>query len=83
MCSLYKRVKSAGKVCIILYIRSVIKLWVRERAGKVVKSCGKVYSSLYIEYIIKEYKGKQRCRKKVAGKVSVGKSVLFLYIDIV
>lgn len=38
---------------------------------------------IYIEYIIKEYKGKQRCRKKVAGKVRVGKSVLLLYIDIV
>ena len=41
--------------------------------GKGVKSCGKVYSSLYIEYII--YKGKQRCGKKVAGKVSAGKGV--------
>ena len=44
------------------------------------KSCGKVCSSLYIEYIIKEYKGKQRKGKKVAGKVRCGKECsLFVY----
>ena len=53
-------------------------------SGKRVKSCGKVYSSLYIYrvYNKKVYKGKQRCRKKVAGKVRCGKEC-FPYIDIV
>ena len=52
------------------------------KGGKSGKSCGKVYSSLYIEYIIKEYKDKQRCGKKVAGKGKCGKEC-FPYIDIV
>ena len=44
-----KRVKRAGKVFPLLYIRSIIKLW-----GKGKKMAGK-YVPLYIEYIIKEY----------------------------
>ena len=51
--------------------------------GKGVKNGGKVYSSIYRVYIIEIYKGKQRCGKKVAGKVRCGKSVPLLYIDIV
>ena len=63
MCSLYKGVKKAGKVCIILYIYKEYNKSMG-KGGKRVKSCGKVYSSLYIEYIIKEYIRVRKVRGK-------------------
>lgn len=65
---------------IILYIRgSIIKG--KETGGKRVKSGGKVYSSIYRVYIIEIYKGKQRCGKKVAGKVkNVRKRVFLIFV---
>ena len=52
----------------LLYIRSIIKLW-----GKGKKLRESMLLSIYRVYIIKEYKDKQRCGKKVAGKVRCGK----------
>ena len=64
-------------MCIILYKEY------NKTMGKGKKMAGECILYIYRVYIIKEYKDKQRCGKKVAGKVSAGKSVLFLYIDIV
>ena len=62
----------------LLYIRNIIKLW-----GKGKKLRESMFP-IYRVYNKRVYKGKQRCGKKVAGKVRgkerAGKSVPLLYI---